>query len=537
MPTENLILPSLLLIPLVSAGIVALVPREKGRTAATLAFVLSLIPLAIAAWLVWAFNYSAAGSWQFTLSWNWLEDFNVKFTLGLDSISLWLVLLTAVLTPLAILGSFQYIKSRQNEFYAWMLLLHTSMLGVFCARDLLVFYLFFEFTLIPMFFIIGSWGGQERRHASVKFFLYTFAGSVLTLVSLLYISYRYSLVYGTPSFRMADLYAFGPTLPPATQYVLFLGLMAGFAVKVPLFPFHTWLPLAHTEAPTPGSVILAGVLLKLGTYGILRWALPVLPAATLHFAPAIAVICIVGIIYGALVSWVQGDMKRLIAYSSVSHLGFCVLGMFALTTEGLSGSVMYMINHGISTGALFLVVGMIYERFHTRDMNELSGLVRKLPALAFFAVFFVLSSIALPGTNGFISEFLVLVGTYVSGQGAHGGPLGPWYAVFAATGVILGAVYLLYWAGRVIYGPLKMPAHDHGEDEAAGHEAPRDLSLREWCVLTPLAAAVLIIGIYPVPMLNSLRPAVEGVQAAVLHPEASRLGAAPSDAPAVAEAR
>jgi NADH-quinone oxidoreductase subunit M len=276
--------------------------------------------------------------------------------------------------------------------------------------------------------------------------------------------------------------------------------------------------LAHTEAPTAGSVILAGVLLKLGTYGMLRFLVPVLPDATRFFAPWIAGICIVGIIYGALVSWVQGDMKKLIAYSSVSHLGFCVLGMFALTAEGLTGSVMYMINHGLSTGALFLVVGMIYERYHTRDMNQVGGIVRRVPALGFFAVFFVLSSVALPGLNGFISEFLVLLGTFVSGRGHlvtigtaqyQYGNLGPAFAIPAATGVILGAVYMLYWAGRVVFGPLKEPVHEHAhheEDphEQKGHQAVRDLSLREWAVLVPVAVLVIYLGVYPRFVMNSL---------------------------------
>ena len=353
-----------------------------------------------------------------------------------------------------------------------------------------MFYLFFEFTLIPMFFIIGIWGGVERRRAAGKFFLFTFAGSVLTLASLIYIAYMVYLGTGRLSFAMDDLYKYAPHITGslsfdlfgyhfsiAIQTILFFGLLAGFAVKVPLFPVHTWLPLAHTEAPTAGSVILAGVLLKLGTYGILRFMLPVLPDATRAYAPWIAGVCIVGIVYGALVSWVQGDMKKLIAYSSVSHLGFCVLGMFALTYEGLTGSILYMLNHGLSTGALFLVVGMIYERYHTRDMNQVGGIVRRVPALAFFAVFFVLSSVALPGLNGFVSEFLVLLGTFVSGRGhlVNGyqyGSLGPAFAIPAATGVILGAVYLLYWTGRVIFGPLREPAHEpahHDEDADASH--------------------------------------------------------------------
>jgi NADH-quinone oxidoreductase subunit M len=450
--------------------------------------------------------------------------------MGVDTISLWLIVLTAVLTPISILASFNYIKERQREFYAWMLALHAGMLGVFMARDLLLFYLFFEFTLVPMYFIIGIWGGPDRRKAAGKFFLFTFAGSVLTLASLIYIAFLNSARNnGHVSFALADLAAFSPYIKPHIQYVLFLGLLAGFAVKVPLFPVHTWLPLAHTEAPTAGSVILAGVLLKLGTYGMLRFALPILPAATLYFAPGIAITCIVGIIYGALVSWAQGDMKKLIAYSSVSHLAFCVLGMFALTPEGITGSVLYMLNHGLSTGALFLVVGMIYERYHTRDMNLVGGIVRRVPALGFFCVFFVLSSVALPGLNGFVSEFLVLLGTYVSGQTGKngqffGGNLGPAYAIPAATGVILGAVYLLYWTGRVVFGPLKEPAHAaHGEN-APAHEPVKDLSLREWAVLVPVAALIIYMGVHPGLVMDSIQPPVQKLADSVTAKTANMAG-------------
>ncbi|MEI8196404.1 MAG: NADH-quinone oxidoreductase subunit M, partial [Phycisphaerae bacterium] len=345
------ILPWLLLIPLLSAIIVVLLPRAKPQAAAYVSFVLSLIPLAMVAKMIAAFDAAKGAEWQFPFNYAWLPSFGVSFSLGVDGISLWLVALTAFLTPIAILGSFNYIKQRQPEFYAWLLVLHAGMLGVFCARDLLLFYLFFEFTLIPMFFIIGIWGGADRRKAAGKFFLFTFAGSVLTLVSLVAIAILNYKASGTLTFDMQALYAFGQSgqIGVWLQYLLLAGLMVGFAVKVPLFPVHTWLPLAHTEAPTAGSVILAGVLLKLGTYGMLRFALPLLPQACQTFSPFIAGICIIGIVYGALVSWVQQDMKKLIAYSSVSHLGFCVLGMFALTQQGITGSVLYMINHGLST--------------------------------------------------------------------------------------------------------------------------------------------------------------------------------------------
>jgi NADH-quinone oxidoreductase subunit M len=524
--TSNII-PILVLLPIAAALITLFAaPKHKPEVSGPIAFILSLIPLGIVAWMVYEFPmiryYGTDARWYFNCRYDWIPNLGVKFMMGVDSISLWLVVLTAILTPVSILASFKYIKERQPEFYAWMLMLHAGMLGVFCAKDLLVFYLFFEFTLIPMFFIIGIWGGAERRKAAGKFFLFTFAGSVLTLAALLYISFlNMPFTHNIPSFAIDDLYAHSMKIPPNMQYILFLGLLAGFAVKVPLFPVHTWLPLAHTEAPTAGSVILAGVLLKLGTYGMLRFLVPVLPDATRLFAPWIAAICIIGIIYGALVSWVQGDMKKLIAYSSVSHLGFCVLGMFALTSEGLTGSVLYMINHGLSTGALFLVVGMIYERYHTRDMNQVGGIVRRVPALGFFAVFFVLSSIALPGLNGFVSEFLVLIGTFVSGRGHivggyQYGNLGPAFAIPAATGMILAAVYMLYWAGRVVFGPLKEPAHEHAhheEDphEQKGHQVVRDLSFREWAVLVPLAVLVIYLGVYPKFVINSLDKPVDKI--------------------------
>jgi NADH-quinone oxidoreductase subunit M len=514
---ETLILPIMLLITVVSAVITLVAtPKSNPRAAGPLSFVLSLIPLGMTLYVLASFKNLSGNpgkEWQFnTPVFDWLPALGLKVSMGIDTISLWLVVLTAILTPIAILASFNYIKERQREFYAWMLALHAGMLGVFMAKDLLLFYLFFEFTLIPMFFIIGIWGGSERRKAAGKFFLFTFAGSVLTLAALIYIAYL-NMPYtgGQISFALSDLYLHSKHIPVGTQYILFLGLMAGFSVKVPLFPVHTWLPLAHTEAPTAGSVILAGVLLKLGTYGMLRFALPVLPDATMYFAPAIAVICIIGIIYGALVSWAQGDMKKLIAYSSVSHLAFCVLGMFALTQQGITGSILYMLNHGLSTGALFLVVGMIYERYHTRDMNLVGGIVRRTPALGFFCILFVFSSVALPGLNGFISEFLVLLGTFVSGQkGADGmfaGNLGPAYAIPAATGVILGAVYLLYWAGRVVFGPLKEPAHE-GD---AHHEPVKDLSPREWAVLVPMAALIIYMGVYPKIVVDSLQEPVKDV--------------------------
>src|SRR5665213_347066 len=473
-----------------------------------------------------------------------LPMLGASFALGVTPISIWLILLTTFLMPLAIASSFAGIKVRQREYYGWMLGLSVPMLGVFMARDILLFYVFFELTLIPMFFIIGIWGGTERRYAAGKFFLFTFAGGVLTLAAAVYLGMSagtfsldnwidpntHAMHYGVISYAQAYL-------SNTARWWVVLGLLAGFAVKTPLFPVHTWLPLAHTEAPTAGSVILAGVLLKLGTYGLLALALPIgiigieSSDAFQTLIHVIGVICVIGVIYGALCAWVQPDIKKLVAYSSVSHLGFCVLGMFALNDIGMQGSVLYMINHGLSTGAMFLVIGMIYDRYHTRDINKLSGLARNMPVLSFFFIFFTLSSIGLPGLNGFVSEFLTILGAFTSHT------LGPWYGATAALGVILGAIYMLHMAARVIFGPLKTPAvedgHGHGQSAysqadqgqalagdhhgaqgSASHShshgnGPPDIGRREIGILIPIAIAVVILGVKPGIIIDGMRDSVE----------------------------
>ena len=469
----------LLLVPLFGAFVCALSqPDRKGgrSSAATIALMFSLATLGVGILAAMAFfrlqAVDANGGTRLdyvggTVA--FLRGFS--FHLGIDAISLWLILLTVGLMPLAIAASFDSIRERQNEYYAWMLALLVAMNGVFLARDVLLFYVFFELTLIPMFFIIGIWGGPNRRPAAGKFFLFTFAGSVFMLAALVFVGVRAN------SFDIDAMVAGAQNaLSERERFWVFMGFLAGFAVKVPLFPVHTWLPLAHTEAPTAGSVILAGVLLKLGTYGLLRLAVPIgLVTASGHSAfPLvsywIAVTCVVGIIYGALVAWVQQDIKKLVAYSSVSHLGFCVLGLVALNDIGFQGSVLYMINHGICTGALFLCIGMIYDRYHTRDINELSGLARRMPVLAFFFILFVMGSIGLPGTNGFVSEFLTILAAFTSdhlGSPGHG----PWFGAFAATGIVLGAIYMLHMTARIIWGPLKTPGgHGNEAGHAAGHE-------------------------------------------------------------------
>ncbi len=431
----------------------------------------------------------------------------LEFFLGLDGISVALVVLTTILTVSSVLVSWTAIKDRAAEFYACLLILETGLIGVFCAFDILLFYVFFEFTLIPLFFLVGIWGGPLRRYAAGKFFVYTLAGSLITLLGL--ISMVVAVVQSTPSlttpFSIPDLakaLAENP-LPEATQTVLFLMIAAGFMVKVPLFPFHTWLPLAHVEAPTAGSVLLAGVLLKLGTYGFLRLLLPMLPIACQKTGlPLIGTMASIGIVYGSFCALSQNDIKKLVAYSSVAHLGFCMLGLFALNTEGISGGVLQMINHGLSTGALFCIVGMFYERYHTRQLNELGGMATKLPLLAVAMVFTSFASIGLPGLNGFVGEFLCLAGMFKAGDGQ-----GVIFAALGALGVVLGAWYLLGVLQHAFFGPVHLPAEDHGH----GHEPVADLNAREVAALAPLLTLCLVLGLFPQPLLNLIQPDVEAV--------------------------
>jgi NADH-quinone oxidoreductase subunit M len=435
---------------------------------------------------------------------------DIGYRVGVDGISVWLVALTCLLMPLAIWSSFSSVRERVREYLCLLLLLQAGLIGVFCSLDLLLFYVFFEFTLIPLFLLIGIWGGPDRRRAATKFFLFTLAGSVITFAGIVYLAYYSWTTIERVTLFIPDLIQMGREgfLPIQLQWWLFLAFAAGFAIKVPLFPVHTWLPLAHTEAPTAGSVILAGVLLKLGTYGFCRISIPMLPDATMVWAPIIAVLAIIGIIYAALAAWVQTDIKKLVAYSSVSHLGFCMLGLFSLKLAGVSGGVLYMINHGLSTGALFLLVGYVYERYHTRDMSKIGGLARKMPWFAFFLVFFTLSSIGLPGLNGFVGEFLVLLGAAKSNTTFDGRAVGPLhfgYVIPAASGIVLGAVYMLWMCQRVLFGPLVEPAHGHDEHQ----ELPVDLSGREISILVPLAIACVVIGVYPKPLLQTFESAAK----------------------------
>lgn len=517
-----MLLSLLIFLPLLCGGVVLALSSERAIRAVALLGSCATAVLAVAAWLAFERATDATMGAGFALieARAWVPGtsgsggVDVAYRVGVDGVSIWLVLLTAFLTPLAIAGSFSGIHERTKEYYAWMLVLETGMLGVFCALDLLLFYVFFEFTLIPLFFIIGIWGGPERRYASVKFFLFTVAGSVLTFAGVLLVAfYAYTRDGGAPlTFNIVELTRFarehGGTgvFPASVQGWIFLLMAAGFAVKVPLFPVHTWLPLAHTEAPTAGSVLLAGVLLKLGTYGFFRLAIPLLPQGAVAWAPFMAALSIIGILYAALAAWVQDDVKKLVAYSSVSHLGFCMLGLFSLKLVGIGGAVAYMINHGLSTGALFLVVGCIYERYHTRSMKKIGGLARPMPIMAFFLLFFTLASIGLPGLNGFVGEFLVLLGTATSDTTLDGLPPGPLsftHAAFAALGIILGAVYMLWMCGRVLFGPVNEP---HGTPDRS-HGLSRDLNRREIAILAPIAAVCLILGVYPKPMLSRVEEA------------------------------
>lgn len=459
----------------------------------------SLVTMAISLTLLFNFDWAQPTA-QMRAELPWLPSLGLTFSLAIDGISIWLVLLTTVLMPIVFLAALPQVNERFREFYFWLLILEGALLGTFLARDLFLFYLCFEFTLIPLFFLIGIFGHTQKLRAAKTFFLYTFTGSLLTLVGVLYVAYHHFAVTGAWTMSIDALYETAHMMTFFEQSMVLLAFLAGFGVKVPMWPVHTWLPLAHTEAPTAGSVDLAGLVLKLGPYGLLRFAIPMCPDAVVAFAPYIAGFGIAGIIFAGLVCWVQKDAKKLIAYSSVSHMGFCVLGLFAFDAQniGAAGSVYYMISHGLSSGALFLCVGMLYDRFHTRNVDQMSGLGRVMPVWGFFMIFFCMASVGLPGLNGFIGEFLTMLGTFLSREGV----LGPAFALFAASGVVIAAIYLLYIAGRLVFGPLKTPAL-HGYEEDEDHHV-KDLSYREILTLAPLAALCLIFGIFPNIVLNSL---------------------------------
>ncbi len=481
------VLTALLVLPVLATAAVLLVPSARIRQVAFWGAVVEFV-LSLGLW--WAFDPTIA-SMQFETAVPWIPAFGIAYRVGVDGISLFMVLLTTLTVPITVLGSWHYIKEKQRGFYALLLVLTSGMIGVFIALDLFLFYVFWEVMLIPMYFMIGIWGGGRRLYAAIKFFVYTFVGSLLMLVAILTIYYLVGRETGIYSFDYHHLLVNIAVAQPWALW-LFLAFALAFAIKVPMFPFHTWLPDAHVEAPTAGSVILAGVLLKMGTYGFLRFAVPFFPETALDptVAAVIVTLAVVGIVYGALVAMVQPDFKKLIAYSSVSHLGFVMLGIWAVTVQSVEGAIVIMINHGVSTGALFLLAGMMYERRHTREISAFGGLARVMPAFAAILTLVSLSSIGLPGTNGFIGEFLVLVGSF----GAY-----PWATGIATTGVIFAAAYLLWAIQRVLY---------NGEPQAE-NASLKDLSARELGLLAPFIVLILWMGIYPKPFLERIEVSAE----------------------------
>ena len=490
------ILTALIFLPAVGALLVALMPKSREDLAWLLGVAVAVAEAALCVVMLVDFKTNNAG-FQFVTDQKWISDFGISWHLGVDGISLFLVVLTALLFPISLAGP--AIHGRRRQFTAWMLLLEAGCVGSFLAMDLFVFFLMFEVTLVPMYFIIAGWGYGNRVYASLKFFVYTMVGSAFLLVGIL--SLVFLTGHGHPTFDLIELARRAPQLTQTEQRLIFLALVAAFAVKTPLFPLHTWLPDAHTEAPTAGSIILAGVLLKLGAYGILRFAVFLLPKAAVDLAPLLLTLAVIGVTYGAVVATMQKDLKRLIAYSSVAHLGFIVIGIFAFTSEGVSGGVLQMVNHGLSTGALFFLVGMIYERRHTRQISELGGLQKSVPVLAAVFLFVTMSSIGLPGLNGFVGEFLIMIGTFITHR---------WWAVVSATGVILAAVYMLWAYQRVFHG---VPS--------GANATMSDMTWRERGVIVPLIAGIVFLGVYPKPVLDRINPSVNHLIAHVQHVDPS----------------
>ncbi len=481
-------------LPVLAAILLTAVPRRFGDLIRVAALLVAVVVFALSVPLYLAFDGGRADA-QFEERAACLPSLGASYHVGVDGISLLLVLLTALLMPLAMLSAWRAIEERTKEFVIAMLVLETGMLGVFTSLDLFLFYVFWEAMLIPMYFIIGVWGGADRVYAAIKFVLYTMVGSLLMLVAILALYWQHGGATGVYTFDLPVLTRY-VVAPGVTQTLMFLAFALAFAIKVPMFPFHTWLPDAHVEAPTAGSVILAGVLLKMGTYGFLRFCLPLFPDASLRFAPWMFALAVVGIVYGAWVSTVQPDLKKLVAYSSVSHLGFVMLGVFTLTQQGLVGGIIQMINHGLSTGALFLMVGMIYERRHTRLIADFGGLWRVIPAFSALFMIVSLSSLGLPGLNGFVGEFLILVGAFQVNKVV---------AALATSGIVFAAVYMLWMYQRVIFGPL---THD------ANRRLP-DLSVREWAVLAPVLLFIVWIGVYPIAFTGKTEASVEALIAQV----------------------
>lgn len=481
----------LLAVPFLGALAILFMPRQSVSAVRTVSLAVMVIEFVVSLHLLTG-DYTGS-SYQFAAEYPLVESFGIYYRVGVDGISLWLLLLTTFMTPVALFASWTSVTTKVKEFAIFFLLLESFMIGAFVVLDLFVFYVFWELMLVPMYFIIGIWGGQDRIYASIKFFLYTMVGSMLMLVAILYIVSAYKDLTGVYTFDLIKLQ--GLVLSQQAQLFLFGAFALAFAIKVPMFPFHTWLPDAHVQAPTGGSVILAAVLLKMGTYGFIRFAMPLFPLASHKFAPTLAVLSVVGIIYGAYCAWVQKDVKKLVAYSSVSHLGFVMLGIFSVTRQGVSGAILQMVNHGISTGALFLLVGVIYERRHTRLFSEFGGLAKVMPLYTLLFVIVAMSSVGLPATNGFIGEFMILTGTFVSKHL----PSSFLFTLFAATGVILAAVYMLHATLRMFWGP---------NDNPENQDLP-DVGKREFSVLAPLVVLIFVLGLFPGVFLEKMNPSVD----------------------------
>jgi len=481
--------------PLLGVLVILFMNSEMKNAIRWVALVTSLLTFVISLWVLSQFTASNPDL-QLEAKYTWIQvaGWNIYYYLAVDGLSILLVLLTAFLTPISILSTWTAVEDRVKDFMIFFLLLEVGMTGVFLAQDLFMFYIFWEFTLVPMYFLIGLWGGPRRVYAAIKFFLYTMAGSILMLLAIIWLG-----IQGN-TFSVPDLIAQGG-IPANIQMWLFIAFAAAFAIKVPMWPLHSWLPDAHVEAPTAGSVILAGVLLKMGTYGFLRFNIPLFPQATVQAAPWIALLATIGIIYGAAVSYAQADVKKLVAYSSVSHLGFVMLGMFALNAQGVSGAILQMINHGLSTGALFLLIGMVYEQTHTREIKVYGGLWKVMPIFGTIMLISSLSSMGLPGLNGFVGEFTILLGAF--GSKAIGSP---WYAGISAIGVIMAAVYILYMFQKMFLGPA---------GEITQHHELKDLNWREILTVAPLLVFMFWIGLYPAPFFNLIAPAVEKLLSAL----------------------
>ncbi len=519
------ILSLLTFFPLIGILVIVFVDKSAEKLIKALGFAVMLIEFFISIPLWTAFN-SESPKIQFAEMIPWLPDLGINYHLGIDGISLLLIMLATFLGPIVMLSIWRAIDKRVKEFVISMLLMQTAMIGTFVSLNLFLFYIFWELMLVPMYLIIGIWGGPRRIYAAVKFFIYTMVGSLLMLVAIFYI-YRLGVQQlGRPTLEIFDLYRLQIPggvrfLGLGAQHLLFLAFALSFAIKVPMFPFHTWLPDAHVEAPTAGSVVLAAVLLKMGTYGFIRLAMPLFPEAALDFTPLLLILSVIGIVYGALVSMVQPDLKKLVAFSSVSHLGFVMLGMVAYNAMGVSGSVLQMVNHGLSTGALFLIVGIIYERRHTRLISDFGGIARVMPVFAAFFMIVTLSSVGLPGTNGFIGEFLVLLGAYTAAfsntfvSSKHIFDSGVILVILATTGVIFGAVYMLWMFQRVMFGKITREENRN----------LKDLNLREVFVLLPILIAIFVIGIYPEPFLNKMAVSVDQFNARMKAAEAPMIRA------------